>query len=86
MPLPSQCLAVQMSSQPCQDVLASKERQLLVKGSLKLLDARARPSIDLFAFLFTDMLLLTEHRTKSSKRDVSLCMRDVSLCELVGWT
>ncbi len=69
LPLPPKCLAAQLSTQPC-DVLASKEQQLLLKGTLKLLDARARPTFDLYAFLFTDMLLLTEHKTKTCKRDV----------------
>ena len=36
------------------------------------MDARARPSTDLFVFLLTDMILLTEPKTKISKRDVSM--------------
>ena len=64
-----QVLAPLLSSQPCGKVLAAKDRHLLHRGTLWLLDSRARPSTELHTFLFTDMLLLTER--KPSKREVS---------------
>jgi len=63
-----QVLAFLLSSQPCEDVLASNDRHLLHRGILRLLDSRARPSLELHSFLFTDMLLLTEQ--KPSKKEV----------------
>ena len=62
-------LAPLLSSQACGKVLASKDRHLLHRGTLWLLDSRARPSTELHTFLFTDMLLLTER--KPCKREVS---------------
>jgi len=62
-------LASLLSSQPCEDVLASNDRHLLHRGILRLLDSRARPSLELHSFLFTDMLLLTEQ--KPSKKELT---------------
>ena len=67
--LSSQVLAPLLSSQTCGKVLASKDRHLLHRGTLWLLDSRARPSTELHTFLFTDLLLLTER--KPCKREVS---------------
>ena len=51
-------------------MLASEDRQLLFKGDLKLMDGRGKPSIDLSAFLFTNLLLLTEPRSKPNRKEV----------------
>lgn len=48
-------------------MLASKDRQLVLRDFLKLLDSKGRPSSELTVFLFTDLLLLTERTIKNSK-------------------
>ena len=60
----------ELSTQECQQVLASEDRQMLFKGDLKLVDGRGKACADLYAFLFTDLLLLTEPRSKPSRKEV----------------
>jgi hypothetical protein len=55
-------------------VLASKERQLVFKGPLKLLDS-TKHSRDMVAFLFTDSLLLTQ---RSAQTDKKVAKKEVS--------
>lgn len=64
-------LLAELSSQGCQEVLASEDRQLLFKGDLKLMDGRGKPSTDLSAFLFTQLLLLAEPRSKPNKKELT---------------
>jgi len=45
--------------QPCESLLASPKRQLLYEGPLILLE---NAKVDVYAFLFDDMLLLTRFR------------------------
>lgn len=62
-----QALSSRLSCQPCSYVLASKERQLVYNGTLKLLDS-GKHSRDMVAFLFTDSLLLTQQSAQSDKK------------------
>lgn len=62
-----QSLRSQLSCQPCSYVLASKERQLVYNGTLKLLDS-SKHSRDMVAFLFTDSLLLTQQSSQTDKK------------------
>ena len=59
---------------PCAYVLASKDRQLLYNGPLRLLD-NGKHSLDVVAFLFTDSILLTRQKNtqadKRGKKEVS---------------
>ena len=55
-------------------MLASKERKLVYNGPVKLLDKKNSPK-DVVAFLFTDLLLLTQQKSaqvdkKNSKKEV----------------
>lgn len=56
-----------IARQPCCELLASKDRQLVDKGTLRLLDSKGRPSNDLNVYLFTDILLLTEEHRPTKK-------------------
>lgn len=56
-----------LSRQPCCELMASKDRQLVDKGSLRLLDNKGRPSTELNVYLFTDILLLTEEHRPGKK-------------------
>ncbi len=61
----------QLSCQPCSYVLASKDRQLVFNGPVKLLDKKNPRPRDVVAFLFTDSLLLTQQKsTQVDKRNV----------------
>ncbi len=59
-----------LSSQPSGEQLVTKDRQLVYKGILKLLDSKAKACHELHVFLFTDILLLTE-LVKANKKEVS---------------
>lgn len=48
-----------LSKQPCESLLASPKRQLLYEGPLMLIE---NAKVDVYAFLFDDMLLLTRFR------------------------
>lgn len=61
----------QLGRQPCCELLASKDRQLVDKGCLRLLDNKGRPSTELNVYLFTDILVLTEEH-RPSKKEVCL--------------
>lgn len=50
-------------------MLASKERQLVFNGPLKLLDS-GKHARDMVAFLFTDSLLLTQQSAQTDKKVV----------------
>lgn len=56
-----------LSRQPCCELLASKDRQLVCKGPLRVLDNKGRPTTELNVYLFTDILLLTEEHRPSKK-------------------
>ena len=63
----SDSLKDQLGRQPCCELLASKDRQLVDKGALRLLDNKGRPASELNAYLFTDILLLTEEHRPNKK-------------------
>ena len=63
----SDTLRDKLSRQPCCELLASKDRQLVDKGCLKLLDSKGRLSSELRVYLFTDILLLTEEHRPTKK-------------------
>ena len=58
-----------LDQQPCLDRLATPSRQLLHSGGLCRIDNRGRHGNDMQVFLFTDMVLLTEPHSKSSRKD-----------------
>ena len=71
-----QSLVPQLSQQLLPGVLASKDRQLVHNGPLKLLDNKHRPPRDVVVFLFTDLLLVTQQNTtslKGTKKEVQTC-------------
>ena len=63
----SDSLREQLSRQPCCELLASKDRLLVDKGCLRLLDSKGRPSTELQVYLFSDILLLTEEHRPTKK-------------------
>ncbi len=70
-----QALRSKLSLQPCSDVLADKDRQLVFHGQLRLLEGKSRTAKDVDVFLFTDLLLLTHQNTapmdkRSTKKEV----------------
>lgn len=73
-----QVLHKELSCQPCSDMLASKDRQLLYHGNFKLLEFKSLPVREVVVFLFTDLLLLThqtnivQNRVKKTKKEVWL--------------
>ncbi|XP_064400266.1 pleckstrin homology domain-containing family G member 6-like [Halichondria panicea] len=62
-----------LSSQQSGEQLVTKDRQLVYKGILRLLDSKAKPCHELHVFLFTDFLLFTE--LKSSKKESNQLIR-----------
>ena len=66
----SDSLREQLTRQPCCELLASKDRLLVDKGCLRLLDSKGRPSTELQVYLFTDILLLTEEH-RPTRKEVS---------------
>ena len=58
----------QLSEQP---KLATKDRVFIHKGTLKLLDAKFKPSLDIFVVLLSDYVVLTEQRSKSTKKQLA---------------
>ena len=50
------------------------------KGTLKLLDAKFKPSLDIFVVLLSDYVVLTEQRSKSTKKQVLNGLRGVEGC------
>eukprot|EP00731_Ephydatia_muelleri_P003426 Em0001g3426a len=59
---------IQLSEQPR---LATKDRVFLHKGTLKLLDGKSKPFLDVFVVLLSDYVVLTEQRSKSSKKQLA---------------
>ena len=66
-----------LSSQQSGEQLVTKDRQLVYKGILKLLDNKAKACLELHAFLFTDLLLFT-NLTKATKKEVGVWYRVVN--------
>ena len=60
-------LKEELGRQPCCELLASKDRQLVDKGTLRLLDNKGRQTNELNVYLFTDILLLTEEHRPTKK-------------------
>lgn len=58
-----------LTKQPCESLLASPKRQLLHEGPLTLLE---NAKVDVYAFLFDDMLLLTRFRKLPPKMNKKL--------------
>ena len=76
----SDSLREQLSRQPCCELLASKDRQLVDKGCIRLLDSKGRPTTELQVYLFTDILLMTEeHRPTKKEVDQRMCVNE---CEI----
>jgi hypothetical protein len=73
-----------LDQQPCLDRLATPSRQLLHSGGLCRIDNRGRHGNDMQVFLFTDMVLLTEPHSKSSRKDST--RRDSARRELTRYT
>jgi len=67
-----------LSKQPCESLLASPKRQLLYEGPLTL---HENAKVDVYAFLFDDMLLLTRFRKLPQKVNKKLNLTGMAIAE-----
>ncbi|XP_029212225.2 pleckstrin homology domain-containing family G member 5-like isoform X1 [Acropora millepora] len=67
-----------LAKQPCESLLASPKRQLLYEGSLML---HENAKVDVYAFLFDDMLLLTRFRKLPQKVNKKLNLAGMTIAE-----
>lgn len=67
-----------LAKQPCEALLASPKRQLLYEGPLTL---HENAKIDVYAFLFDDMLLLTRFRKLPQKVNKKLNLTGMTIAE-----
>lgn len=67
-----------LAKQPCESLLASPKRQLLYEGPLML---HENAKVDVYAFLFDDMLLLTRFRKLPQKVNKKLNLAGMTIAE-----
>lgn len=58
-----------LDQQPCREQLATPTRHPLHSGALRLIDSRGRQGNEVQIFLFTDLVLVAEPRSRSSRRE-----------------
>ncbi|XP_015790471.1 uncharacterized protein LOC107367281 [Tetranychus urticae] len=73
-----ECLKAPLSKQPCERLIVSPRRQIIIEGPLNILDS-GKP-VEMYVVLFDDMLIITRRKKGLHKKQSSLTEKWASTC------